>query len=221
MRTNVTCSIATLNRRTSCLLTLAPATVGSYWRTSELRKPIGRPWITYVDERSCLQRPKGRSPRRRPLPPPRRPPRFLHRPAVPAPRPAPARPSPDWNLRKAVVLSEDEMPCRSEHIGLRDRPASCRLAVPALRRRPTPRSCWLLLFHAFRWRRSARPAAHDKCGITSAASRSICSRSSVTLPPTGFSRTICAPASITSPIPRTTSSGVPETGTSSIPGMSP
>ena len=59
------------------------------------------------------------------------------------------------------------------------------------------------------------------CGITSAASRSICSRSSATLVPTGFSRTISAPASMTSRTPRATSSGVPDTGTCSIPGMSP
>ena len=45
------------------------------------------------------------------------------------------------------------------------------------------------------------------CGITSAASRSICSRSSATCSPTGLSRTISAPASMTSRTPRTTSTG--------------
>ncbi len=62
---------------------------------------------------------------------------------------------------------------------------------------------------------------HFSCGITSAARRSICSRSSATLVPTGLSRIIWAPASMTSRRPRTTSSGVPDTGTASMPGISP
>ena len=59
------------------------------------------------------------------------------------------------------------------------------------------------------------------CGITSAASRSIWSRSSPTFSPTGLSRIIWAPASMTSRNPRTTSPGVPDTGTASMPGISP
>ena len=68
------------------------------------------------------------------------------------------------------------------------------------------------------WCGSTHPRS---CGMTSAARRSICSRSSATSRPTGFSRIIWAPASMTSRSPATTSPGVPDTGTSSMPGIAP
>ena len=66
--------------------------------------------------------------------------------------------------------------------------------------------------------------AHDSsrhAGITSASSRSICSRSSATSAPSGLSTISSAPAASTARSPATTSSAVPATGTSSMPGIAP